>query len=36
LRLMVLIVLIPSAISVVSNMLPVVGTDGGIIWSFLK
>jgi hypothetical protein len=32
LRLMVLIVLIPSAISVVSNMLPV----GGIIWSFLK
>jgi Zn-dependent protease len=36
LRLMVLIVLIPSAISVVSNMLPVAGTDGGIIWSFLK
>lgn len=36
LRLAILMLLIPSIISVISNLLPAAGTDGGIVWSYLR
>lgn len=36
LRLAILMLLIPSVISVLSNLLPVAGTDGGIVWNYLR
>ena len=36
LRLAVIMLLIPSIVSVLSNIIPAAGTDGGIIWSYLR